>query len=62
MTSKETVTCVTEMSIHAFPTNSNYIQGGPRAETMVKSQNAFMVLLKFHSWGAKCFHYKDTTY
>jgi hypothetical protein len=45
-----------------FPTNSNYIQEGPQAETMVKSQYAFTVLLKFHSWGAKGFHYKDATY
>jgi hypothetical protein len=27
---------------------------------MLKSQYA--LLLKFHLWGAKCFHYKDTTY
>jgi len=40
----------------------SYKQEGPRAETMVKSQYAFTVLLKFHSGGAKCFHYKDTTY
>jgi len=62
MTSTETATCVTEMSIHVFPTNSNYIQEGSRAETMVKSQYAFTVLLKFHSRDAKCFHYEDTTY
>jgi len=45
-----------------FPTNSNYIREGPQIETMVKSQYTFTVLLKFHSLGAKCFHYEDTTY
>jgi hypothetical protein len=27
---------------------------------MVESQHAFTVLLTFHSWGEKCFHYEDT--